>query len=154
MVHIDRSPARRGFTLIEMLLVVTLIGILTTVALPRFRDASGKGSVRSAMDAFASMHAVAKNTAVQRGRTTRLIIRPSLNTVLVVASKVTGTGVDTIGRVENFSTRFGVTITTTRDTMVLSPRGVGLDPGGTTVIFRKTTSVDTVLVSAGGRVFR
>jgi hypothetical protein len=97
---------------------------------------------------------VAKTAAVQRGRTARLVVQPSSGRLWVVTNKATGTGVDTVGRVEDFRGRFGVTITTTRDTLVFSPRGVGLDPGGTVVIFTRATSVDTIQVSAAGRLFR
>lgn len=148
-------PRSRGFTLVEMLMVVVLIGIMLTVALPYFRGSTGKGAVRGAVDAIVSLHSVAKTVAVQRGRTTRLVMSAGNGTMVVVANKVgTTTGVDTIGRVENLNNRFEVTFTTTRDTLLFSPRGVGLDPGTTTIIVSKGTARDTVTISAGGRLFR
>lgn len=148
-------PGSRGFTLIEMVIVVVLIGVLTTVALPFFRRSTVRADVSGAMDAVSAVHAVAKATAIQRGRTTRLVMQhSSAYKVWVIATKVTGTGVDTIGRVEDLGSRFGVTYTTSRDTLTFTPRGIGADPSGTTVIISKGGILDTLTISAAGRLSR
>lgn len=150
-----RTAARdSGFTVIEMLIVVVLVGILTSVSLPYFRGSSSKSSVRGAMDAISSMHAVAKATAIGRGRLARLVLDPGAGTAVVVANKAVGTGVDTIGVVENLATRFTVRFTTTRDTLTFTPRGISSDLTGTTIVVIRSTFSDTITVSAAGRLTR
>ncbi|MEK6769230.1 MAG: GspH/FimT family pseudopilin [Gemmatimonadota bacterium] len=146
--------AVRGFTLIEMVMVVVLVGILMSVALPFFRTGSTKSSVRGAMDAIGSLHAVAKATAIQRGRFARLVMIPGSATALVVANRSTGTVLDTIGSVENLGTRFSITFTTTRDTLVFTPRGIGAELSGTTIIIIRGDFRDTITISAAGRLTR
>lgn len=147
-------PARRGFTLIEMVMVILLVGIMMTVAISYLGTGSNKASVRGAMDAVASLQSVAKNSAIQRGRTARLVFISASNKLLVVANKSSGTGVDTVGKVEDLGTRFGVTFTTTTDTLVFTPRGIGSNSSGTTVIITKGTFKDTLTISAAGRLSR
>ena len=144
----------RGFTLIEILLVLVLVGVLMRVALPYFRTATDKSSVRSAMDVVASLHARAKAVAVQRGRIAGLVMNPSAGTMVVVARNTAGTGWDTIGRVENMRSRFGVSFTATQNSIAFSPRGIGADVVSTTIVISKSTFSDTVTAAVGGRLIR
>ncbi len=144
--------ARRGFTLIEMLLVIVIAGLLMGVAIPTFLKFSDKSALRSAAVAVSSMHARAKVAAIQRGRTTRLKMSAANNTMWVVSTNAAGTGLDTIGKVENLNTRFGITFTTTRDSLTFTPRGIGFETSGTTIILLKGTKADTLTVTAAGRM--
>lgn len=143
----------RGFTLIEILIVVTLVGILMTVGIPRFREASSKQSVRGAMSALASMHARAKAIAIQRARTTALRLDAAAGTAVIVSSGIGGT-VDTVGSVESMVQRFGVTFTTTQTGLIFSPRGIGTNSAATTIIITKAGFSDTLTVSAAGRLMQ
>jgi prepilin-type N-terminal cleavage/methylation domain-containing protein len=149
-------PAPPGFTLIEMMMVVVIIGAMLAFGLPYFRSATTKSDARGALDAAAALHALTKQTAVQRGRVTRLVMDRSAGTMVVVANKVSGTGVDTVGRVQNLASRFGVTFTTspTRDTLMFTPRGLGTESGDTRIIITKGSFVDTLMISSAGRMIR
>lgn len=144
----------RGFTLVEILIVVVLIGIMLAVGIPYFRTGTLKGDLRSGADAIASLHSVAKQTAIQRGRTARLVMDATANTVVVVATNAAGTGLDTVGRVENLNDRYGVTFTTTTPTLIFTPRGIGAETSGTTIIVSKQSFSDTLTISAAGRLVR
>lgn len=141
-----------GFSLVEMVIVVVLIGVMLAIGLPFFRSSTNSGSVRGASDAVASMHARAKLTAIQRGRATRLMFNTAASRVWVVASKATGSGQDTVGAVEDLSERFGVTLRTSRDSLIFTPRGVGTELSGTTIIVAKGGVADTLTASAAGRL--
>lgn len=136
-----------------MVIVITLVGVLMSIAIPYFRGATLRSSVRGAMDAIASMHSLARATAIQRGRTSRLVMVPASSRVYVIANRATGGAVvDTVGSVENLGERFGVSLTTTRDTLVFTPRGIGAELTGTTVIVSKGDFRDTLVISAAGRI--
>lgn len=147
---------QRGFSLIEMMMVVVIIGIMLRVGLPYFRTSNTKADVRGAMDLVSALHAKTKQSAVQRGRVSQLIMDRTNTTMVVVANKVSGSGVDTLGKVENLATRFGVTFTTspTRDTLMFTPRGLGVEPNDTRIIIRKGTFLDTLVISSAGRLMR
>jgi len=152
----DRTavPATRGFTAIEMVIVVVLIGILTTVAIPFIRDGTIKSNVRGAASAIASLHAVARNAAVQRGRVSVLVLKGSTATVLVALKRTGSTVMDTVGAVENLGSRFGVALSTTQDSIIFTPRGIGTSASNTTVIVSRNNISDTLTIAAAGRLLR
>ncbi len=156
MSNTSDSRPWRGFTLVEMMMVVVLIGAMLAFALPYFRTSTTKSDVRGAMDAIAALHGMTKQAAVQRGRVSRLVMDRAAGTMVVVANKVIGTGVDTVGRVQSLASRFGVTFVTspTRDTLAFTPRGLGVESGVTAIIVTKGTFADTLAVSSAGRLIR
>lgn len=58
---------RNGFTTIEMILVVVIIGIIATIGFPRVRDSLEKESRRSMRAALANYIVLARSSAVARG---------------------------------------------------------------------------------------
>jgi len=146
---------RRGFTLIEMMMVMVLVGVIMAVAIPFLRKPKDAASVDSAMNTVAAMHAVAKSVAVQRGRTAWLVLNASGGTAWVVVRKAgSSTAMDTIGKVENLNTRYGVTFTTNDDSLTFSPRGIGMDAGTVTMVFTRGSNTDTLTATATGRLVR
>ena len=97
---------RRGFTLIEILIVVVLLGVIVALAGPRLRTALLRQNVRSARDALVTMHATARSSAIQRGRYTALVIAG--DTAFVVAQNPVTAAFDTIVNPVNLRTRWGV----------------------------------------------
>ncbi len=141
-----------GFTLIELVLVVVIAGLMMGIAIPYLRNSSDRGGVTESAVVISSLHARAKLAAIQRGRVTRLKMNASQSTMWVTVSKTTGTGVDMIGNVENLHDRFGITFTTTRDSLTFTPRGIGTESSGTTIIISKGSAADTITISAAGRL--
>jgi len=45
-----RTPSKRAFTLIELLIVIVIVGILAAIAIPRFANVRAKGYVTSMQD--------------------------------------------------------------------------------------------------------
>src|SRR5574342_467013 len=56
-----------GFTVIELLWVIVLIGLMAALGIPRIRDAVQKQNVRGARVAAVAQVVKARNAAVQRG---------------------------------------------------------------------------------------
>lgn len=138
----------------ELMVVLTVIGIMLAVVLPYLRNATGKTAARSAADAVTALHARARMAAIRRGRTAKLVIPSGTNTALVIAGKVTTTGIDTLGKVLDLAEQYGVTITSTSDTIAFSPRGIGNMGSSITIIITKAAFSDTLVVSRGGRLKR
>lgn len=149
------DSGRRGFSAIEMLIVMVLIGVMTAIALPFLRTGPSKSSVQGASSAIASYHAIARNAAIARGRTAILVLKTTAPAmVLVVARRPGSSAVDTVGAVANLYVTFGVALTTTSDSVIFTPRGIGVSSSTTTVISTRGGVADTLTISAAGRLIR
>jgi len=144
---------RHGFSLIEMLIVMVVIGLTSLIALPKMNAAFTHSNVISAKSKLASLYSIARSTAVSSGQTA--ILRVNGNQVYVYARPRLKAGagtVDTITQPTNLSTQFGVTLSGGVDSVRISPNGLGLDSA--VIILTKSSWLDTVIISRYGRVLK
>ena len=119
--------SRRGFTLIEILVVVVIVGVLMLIGFPRIQDQVARSDVRSAASRLASVYAQARANAISTGRPTRFI--PVGNRVVVT----TGAGgvSDTVGVVHHLDSLYQVTVTLNEyadDLIEIDARGILSQP--------------------------
>ena len=145
--------SRAGFTLIEILIVVVLIGIMTGIGFPKMRDALVKSDVKSARSQAMLLYAQGRASAQESGRAVTLNFAG--NTVLLTGTPrlLAGAGtVDTIAGPINLVTTYKVTVTGNPSTaLTIDPRGFG-SSAGTTIKFTRAGYSDSIVVSNFGRI--
>ncbi|MGH7695573.1 MAG: pilus assembly FimT family protein [Gemmatimonadaceae bacterium] len=72
---------RRGFSLLELLIVVAMMGILATLGLPKFRLVRDTQNVNAARARIESMVASARAAAVHKGRLSIFVVSGNLMAV-------------------------------------------------------------------------
>jgi prepilin-type N-terminal cleavage/methylation domain-containing protein len=150
----SRCDRRQGFSLIEMLIVIVVVGLVTLSGWPRLRDAKIRSDVRSARGQVIGLYAKARASAVETARPTTLQF--SGTSAWITASPrltaLAGSTVDTIGGVSNLFTTYGVGVAAAPFTVVtVDPRGVG-NSGATTIRLTRAGIVDSIRFSAFGKV--
>ncbi len=143
---------RAGFSLIELLIVVVIIGILVSLASPRIRRAWFRAEVISARNAMANMYSTARLTALQTGRTVTLHRQGNLIFITAVPRLDNNamSPPDTVGAVVDLNGKHGVTAAGTPTTVTVNPKGLG----GAAFLWTVTRAefADTLQVSAFGRI--
>lgn len=145
---------RAGFTLIELLIVVVIIGVISMFAFPRLTSAYQASGLRGARARLITVYGAARAAAVQTNRPVRIHFAGDVMWVTATPRlKTVGSGTaDTILPVQSFSTIFGVTATSSVDSLLLDPRGLGLN--GATILLGNAHGVDTITITGFGRVIR
>jgi prepilin-type N-terminal cleavage/methylation domain-containing protein len=140
----------RGFSLIELLIVIVLIGAITSFAIPMVRRGLEARRVSGARIAITTMNAKARAIAVQRSRSVRFIIAG--NEVRLVSLHPV-TGAVTVIEQRDLNTVYGVTVASSRDTLLYDPRGLGLQNSATMIaVSRPGGYADTVVINSLGGV--
>ncbi len=147
-----------GFTFVEILIVMILMGIIAALGIPRVKDAIEKTNVRAARVTFSTYVTMARASAVQRGCTATLNMTSGASgTVWVTACPRLRPGpgtIDTLGNIEQLSARYGITLSASGGSVRYSPRGMNQDNSTITVWFWNSTGKDSVVINQMGKVVR
>ena len=149
----DRS--QRGYTLTEMLIVVSVMGLLTLFALPRFHGLAERNRLTSARDELAAAIATARAAAVQKGRTSTLFLSGNQMWVTVVTNNAGST--TTIVPVKSFSTLYNVSVApkdAAMSSITFDMRGFATPRLSSTGIFRITgaNKKDSLCITTAGQL--
>lgn len=145
--------SKRGFSLIEMLVVVILIGIIASMGLPRLRRALEKQNIRSAKALLATLVATARGVAVQRGCSATLNM--TSDSVWVTSCGVNPpAAVVAVGTKKLVGGEFNVTLAPTSAAIVYDPRGLATVFQSTTVRIIGPRYQDSVVINQVGKVTR
>ena len=135
---------RRGVTLSELLVVVTIMAILFGVAVLRIGEAANRAAVRSAVADAATCFSVARQTALSRRSVVALHIDTMRGWLQVRADS-------TVVLARDMRALYGVTVTATRDSMAYDARGLGIGAANLSLVARRGRASDTLFVSRFGR---
>jgi len=86
------KKARRGFTMVELMMVIAILGLLVGIAIPRIRNYRMSNNMMSAKAQVASSIATARAAAIQKGRQARFIVRGDRLNVEVSADTASSIG--------------------------------------------------------------
>ena len=141
----------RGFTLLEVLVAMVIMGVVMALGAPRFREWLTHENVRQARVNVTTQLAGARSIAVTRGCEAVLHIDAAASRVWVTACKLAGAGKDTIGTINNLSSRYGVVFSSTGDSILFTPQGIAFNAAWIMMTFSKE-GYDAVLeISPLGR---
>ena len=138
------SP-RRGYSVLELTLVLTIIGLMTLIAVRPIRSTLDHIATRDAAQSAAAFVARARDESI------------ALHTNVAVQ-------IDTTAATLSLRTRdrqvarlqlgaiHGVTLSTSRDSITFDPRGLGFGAANLTLVAKRGRMADTIVVSRLGRV--
>jgi prepilin-type N-terminal cleavage/methylation domain-containing protein len=135
----------KGYSLVELLVVLVLFAALLAFSAPRLGSLQDRSAVRSASTEVEATLAQARHVALLRSTEARVIFSTSQGAVSIVS------GADTI-LWRAIGAELGVTVTATRDTIRYAPTGRGFGAANSTIVLRRGSMSDTVIVSRLGRV--
>ena len=148
--------ARNGFTLVETLIVVVLLGLIVLIGFPKISSAMSQADLRSARTTLVNLVATARASAVQSNR--RTWIKFEGNTAHVLARpRIDGVGgaagADTVGTIHDLADQYKVAVTPGLDSIQFDPRGFGTDLGGSTsIVVSRDGHSSTITIDGLGRV--
>ncbi len=151
---------KSGFTLLDIILVITFVGLLAGITFPRIADVQSRFAVRGAITTFMSAHSLTRATAIREGGVAELHIDATNDRFWVeVDTTLAGSGVmDTIGTVVDLGAQ-GVTLSSTQSLLCFDGRGMprsdsGCATAGATIAFTYDSQADTILTTALGKILR
>jgi len=140
---------RRGFTLIEILIVMAIMGIVAMMAFPKMGNMNDRNQMRSAKDGIAAKLAAARAAAIATGRQSRFYIEgDSMRMTTFVGAAETAKGTTVY-----LDRQFGVRVISSNIMIAFDGRGMTSNSGNT-VKFTRRALTDSLCISPIGLVNR
>ena len=146
---------RKGFSAIELIIVIMLVGVIASIGFPRLRSGLEKQHIRNTKALLATMVATARGTAIQRGCVAT--INFATDSVWVTACGLTGNPPPAsvlVGTAKHTKADVNVTLSASQATITYDPRGMRTLFQPTTVRVIGPNYQDSVVINELGRVKR
>lgn len=143
--HRFLGPAPAGATLLEMAIVLAMLGLLASLALPRAGGMLDRARVTAARTEAVTVFAIARHLAIRQSRRATVTIDSRRGRLIVHM------GADTAYR-RDLARSFGVTLVATQDSMSYHATGIGYGAANLSLRISRGRAADTVVVSRLGRV--
>jgi Tfp pilus assembly protein PilE len=139
------SPSRAGITLVELCVVLTLVGIIASIATRQVSRYINRVAARSAIAEAATVVLRARDEAM--AQRTPVSVRIDTTTA---ALELSARGV-VLSRAA-LGHAHGVLLSATRDSLTYDVRGLGFGAANLTMIARRGAAAESLVVSRLGRV--
>jgi type II secretion system protein H len=149
---VRHRDARGGFTLTELLIVLIVAAIITSMALPKMFSFIRHLNARSATSQVVADLTMARTQAVREGRTVSLRVTGAGTYQLTVDQ-----GATVVRTVKTVSVRGGqrdISLSPSTARVIFDSRGMLATGSTPQVLVTRTGKTDTVSISAVGRVYR
>ncbi len=144
---------RRGFTLIEMLVALSVVALVMAIGLPRMQAMFGRSNVRSSRSAVITTLQQAKTAAINTGQVVTVHFDEGGDRVWADYTPAGG-GPVVVGGVRQLGTQYGVAVRTlpaSNATFRFDPRGLGMD-ADVSVLLQRGSFQDSVEIARFGRI--
>lgn len=138
------SRVHPGFTLLELMLVLAITALAWAIGLRQVHRYLDRMATRAAVLQASLAVAEARDAALAQHAMTTLGIDTVAGTVAVLA------GGERL-RLYALGLQHGVTLSTSRDSVTFDVRGLGYGAANLTLVARRGTAVDTLVLSRLGR---
>lgn len=135
-----------------MLIVVSVVGLLTLFALPKFSGLVERNQLTAARDELSAAIATARAAAVQKGRTATLFLSGNQMWVTVVTSNAGTT--TTVVPVKSFSSLYNVSVTASAPSITFDMRGFASPrlPSTGKFVISGASKKDSVCITTAGQI--
>lgn len=156
------AVTRRGFTMIEAIMVMSVIGIVAAAGGPKISAALQRRTTASAADQFVLTHSLTRSVALRYGRVAQLHI-DSIGQRFWLDVDTSANGIGQRAVVANVryvnDNDNGLHMTTNRALLCFDARGIAstagsCESGDANVIFSDGVMADTVVTTLLGKVLR
>lgn len=144
IMRASRKKSRMGFTIMELMVVVSLIAIMSFMAWPKVITMYEQGRVRSARTAVRNLFEAGRMNA--RANNARVTLTRTGN-IFQLTNNTTGAVLGTVNVEGEFN------VTADRDVSILIDAR-GLSPQARTFVFTRGAAADSIVISGYGRVTR
>ena len=151
LCRVRSRKLRRGFTTIELVMALVILGAMTAIAVPRFTALRTQSNVRSAKAHVAAYLMATQAGAIRRGTTATFVTAGGR----VWATMVENGASTTLLTTADIQDEYGVTLTSNRPFIQYDMRGVPKTLPATAIIWITAAGKrDSVCVSRAGMLMQ